>query len=179
MPKRYAILATADLLLDARHIEDIRSSHLSHDNLRRTDPGLAITALSWFAEHGPYRSWQATKSTIRSLIGIVKQVGPIEGPPLLPREGQTAIITALAAFIDRRRSLQPRARSTTLFRQRSGNVAADFRLRSLSRAGTRLFAQAQWRQRLQPQLPVACSRTKEGWLGVTVVTIQQWRASPG
>jgi crotonobetainyl-CoA:carnitine CoA-transferase CaiB-like acyl-CoA transferase len=172
-----AILATADLLLDARHIEDIRSSHLSHDDLRRTDPGLAITALSWFAEHGPYRNWQATESTIRSLMGLVKQVGPIEGPPLLPREGQTAIITALAAFIPTAAGLYSRergARRYSVNAQETLLLISGYDLclaqelgYSRKRSGVNNFGR---------NFPGGSYRTKEGWLGVTVVTIQQWRA---
>src|SRR3954462_5377237 len=47
------LLSTADLLLDGRHPAEIAASWLSHDELRRSEPGLAITAISWFGEHGP------------------------------------------------------------------------------------------------------------------------------
>eukprot|EP01035_Chromulina_nebulosa_P041914 gene41914-56761_t len=76
-----ALLATADLLIDGRPPSDIASSLLTHDALRDSQPGLAITALSWFGEHGPYRDYQATDSVCRSLAGSVKLVGPKEGPP--------------------------------------------------------------------------------------------------
>ena len=93
------LLRTADLLIDSRHYENIKHSMLSHDELRRDDPGLAITAISWFGEHGPYRNYHATDSVCRSLAGLVKLVGPVEGPPVLPRDGQIGVVAGLTAFI--------------------------------------------------------------------------------
>ena len=39
------LLANSDLLLDARHPDDIAASQISHERLRKADPGLAITAM--------------------------------------------------------------------------------------------------------------------------------------
>jgi crotonobetainyl-CoA:carnitine CoA-transferase CaiB-like acyl-CoA transferase len=94
-----ALLGGTDLLLDARHPTELKSSPLSHDDLRRSQPGLAITAISWFGEHGPYRDSAVTDSVCRSLAGLVKLVGPIEGPPVLPRDGQIGVVAGLTAFI--------------------------------------------------------------------------------
>jgi hypothetical protein len=94
-----ALLGGADLLLDARHPTELKSSPLSHDDLRRSQPGLAITAISWFGEHGPYRDYAVTDSVCRSLAGLVKLVGPTEGPPVLPRDGQIGVVAGLTAFI--------------------------------------------------------------------------------
>jgi crotonobetainyl-CoA:carnitine CoA-transferase CaiB-like acyl-CoA transferase len=94
-----SILASADLLLDARHPTEIKTSPLSHADIRRSQPGLAITTISWFGEHGPYRDYAVTDSVCRSLAGLVKLVGPIEGPPVLPRDGQIGVVAGLTAFI--------------------------------------------------------------------------------
>ncbi|MDB5654429.1 MAG: L-carnitine dehydratase/bile acid-inducible protein, partial [Tardiphaga sp.] len=94
-----ALLMQSDLLLDARPPAEIPTSLLTHDSLRRQQPGLAITAISWFGEHGPYSDYQATDSVCRSLCGSVKLVGPQEGPPVLPRDGQVAVMAGLTAFI--------------------------------------------------------------------------------
>ena len=94
-----ALLASADLLLDARHPTGIKASPLSHENSGDRNPGLAITAISWFGEHGPYRDYAVTDSVCRSLAGLVKLVGPIEGPPVLPRDGQIGVVAGLTAFI--------------------------------------------------------------------------------
>lgn len=70
-----ALLKTSDLLLDGRPPAEIEASALTHDDLNRSDPGLAITALSWFGDHGPYRDYHVTDSVCRSLAGLVKLVG--------------------------------------------------------------------------------------------------------
>jgi crotonobetainyl-CoA:carnitine CoA-transferase CaiB-like acyl-CoA transferase len=93
------LLNSADVLLDGRAPGVIETSLLSHEQLRATDPALAITAMSWFGEHGPYRDYAVTDSVCRSLAGLVKLVGAAEGPPVLPRDGQIAILAGHTAFI--------------------------------------------------------------------------------
>src|ERR1043166_430117 len=63
------LLSSADLLLDGRNPADIPVSRLSHEELRRSEPGLAITALSWFGEHGPYRDYAATDRSEERRVG--------------------------------------------------------------------------------------------------------------
>ncbi|MDB5549371.1 MAG: L-carnitine dehydratase/bile acid-inducible protein, partial [Tardiphaga sp.] len=152
-------------------------SRLTHDDLRRDDPALAITAISWFGEHGAYRDYHVTDSVCRSLAGIVKLVGPIEGPPVLPRDGQIGIIAALTAFIP---SL------AGLFGARTGArryaVSAFAALLQISEFDTGLALEAGFTRpriglnRFGRGFPVGNFETKDGWLGVTVVTPAQWNA---
>jgi crotonobetainyl-CoA:carnitine CoA-transferase CaiB-like acyl-CoA transferase len=44
------LLGSSDLLLDARPPAIMRNSAISHETLRQSEPGLAITAISWFGE---------------------------------------------------------------------------------------------------------------------------------
>lgn len=172
-----ALLATADLLLDSRHADEVAASALSHEALRKSDPALAITSISWFSEHGPYRNYQATEATIRSLAGLVKQVGAAEGPPTLPRDGQTAVITGLTAFIPTLAGLLNRERGSRRY-----SVNAQEALLQISEYDLTLALDAGF-TRLRSGInnfgrnfPGGAYLTKQGWLGVTVVTIQQWRA---
>ncbi|ETR74819.1 L-carnitine dehydratase [Afipia sp. P52-10] len=172
-----ALLGTADLLLDSRHADEINASALSHEALRKADPALAITAIAWFSEHGPYRNYQATEATIRSLAGLVKQVGPVEGPPTLPRDGQTAVITGLTAFIPTLAGLLSRERGARRYAVNAHEALlqiSEYDLTLALDAGfTRLRSGVNSFGR---NFPGGAYRTKQGWLGVTVVTIQQWRA---
>lgn len=171
------LLKTCDLLLDARSPSEIESSQLTHDDLREGDPGLAITAISWFGEHGPYRDYHVTDSVCRSLAGIVKLVGPIEGPPVLPRDGQIGIIAALTAFIP---SLAGLFGNTTGARRYA--VSAYEALLQISEFDTGLALEAGFTRpriginRFGRGFPVGNFETKDGWLGVTVVTPAQWEA---
>jgi len=170
-----ALLADADLLLDARPPDIIERSLLKHDDLRITDPALAITAISWFGEHGPYRDYATTDSVCRSLAGLVKLVGPAEGPPVLPRDGQIAIMAGLTAFIPSLAGLYGRAHGTRRFA-----VNAFEAMLQISEFDTGLALEAGFTRprlainRFGRGFPVGNFATREGWLGVTVVTPAQW-----
>jgi len=170
------LLRNADLLLDSRPPTSITGSALAHDELRRTEPGLAITALSWFGEHGPYRDYVATESVCRSLAGLVKLVGPVEGPPVLPRDGQTGIITGLTAFIPTLAGLYARERQGA----RRFAVNAFEAMLQITEFDVALALEAGHTRpriglnRFGRGFPVGNYATKDGWLGVTVVTPAQW-----
>src|SRR3954454_6257005 len=173
-----ALLASADLLLDGRHPAAIAASPLSHAALRRSEPGLAITAISWFGEHGPYRDYAATDSVCRSLAGLVKLVGPIEGPPVLPRDGQVGVVAGLTAFIPSLAALYAREKQGA----RRFAVSAHEAMLQISEFDTGLALEAGFTRpriginRFGRGFPVGNFATKHGWLGVTVVTPAQWVA---
>jgi crotonobetainyl-CoA:carnitine CoA-transferase CaiB-like acyl-CoA transferase len=173
-----ALLASCDLLLDARPPAIMRSSALSHEVLRQSEPGLAITAISWFGEAGPYRDYAATDSVCRSLAGLVKLVGPIEGPPVLPRDGQIAVVAGLTAFIPSLAGLYGRAASGA----RRFAVSAHEAMLQISEFDTGLALEAGFTRpriginRFGRGFPTGNFATKDGWLGVTVVTPAQWVA---
>jgi crotonobetainyl-CoA:carnitine CoA-transferase CaiB-like acyl-CoA transferase len=176
-----ALLATADLLLDARPPAEIAASTLSHDALRAAEPALAITGLSWFGEHGPYRDIHVTEAVCRSLAGMVKLVGPVEGPPVLPRETQAAMIGGLTAFI-------PSLAGLIATRHGDGAGARRFAVSvfeaflHVTEFDTGLALESGF-SRPRPGInrfgrgyPSGNFKTRHGWLGVTVVTPAQWVA---
>jgi crotonobetainyl-CoA:carnitine CoA-transferase CaiB-like acyl-CoA transferase len=176
-----ALLTGSDLLLDARPPAEIRQSMLSHDALRGSDPGLAITAISWFGENGPYSSYAATDSVCRSLAGLVKLVGPLEGPPVLPRDGQIAVVAGLTAFIPSLAGLYDRASTGA----RRFAVSAHEAMLQISEFDTGLALEAGFSRprlginRFGRGFPFGNFATRDGWLGVTVVTPAQWVAFCG
>lgn len=170
-----SLLSTTDLLLDARPPAELATSPLSHQELRRSEPGLAITALSWFGEHGPYRDYAMTESVCRSLAGLVKLVGPVEGPPVLPRDGQIAMTGGLTAFIPSLAGLYGHATGARRFA-----VSLHEAFLHITEFDTGLALEAGF-TRPRPGLnrfgrgyPSGNFMTKHGWLGVTVVTPAQW-----
>jgi crotonobetainyl-CoA:carnitine CoA-transferase CaiB-like acyl-CoA transferase len=172
------LLTSCDLLLDARHPVTVRNSALSHQALREAEPGLAITAISWFGEHGPYRDYAATDAVCRSLAGLVKLVGPVEGPPVLPRDGQIAVVAGLTAFIPSLAGLYARAETGA----RRFAVSAQEAMLQISEFDTGLALEAGFTRpriglnRFGRGFPTGNFATKDGWLGVTVVTPAQWLA---
>jgi crotonobetainyl-CoA:carnitine CoA-transferase CaiB-like acyl-CoA transferase len=170
------LLSGADLLLDARHPTAIKASRLSHGELRRSEPGLAITSISWFGEHGPYRDYAVTDSVCRSLAGLVKLVGPIEGPPVLPRDGQVGVVAGLTAFIPSLAGLYGHQGA------RRFAVSAHEAMLQISEFDTGLALESGFTRpriginRFGRGFPVGNFATKNGWLGITVVTPAQWVA---
>ena len=164
-------------MLDARHPDEIKASQLSHDRLRKADPGLAITAISWFGEHGPYRNYLATDSVCRSLAGLVKLVGPVEGPPVLPRDGQIGVVGGLTAFIPSLAGLYGYEHGARRFAV--NNLEA---MLHISEFDTGLALESGFTRprpginRFGRGYPSGNFVTKHGWLGVTVVTPAQWAA---
>lgn len=171
------LLAGADLLLDGRAPADIPGSLLSHEGLRASDPGLAITTLSWFGEKGPYRDYRATDSICHALAGLVKLVGPAEGPPTLPRDGQPAMVGGLAAFIPSLAGLYNREDGARRFA-----VSIQEAMLHISEFDTGLALEQGFTRprpgvnRFGRGFPSGTFPTKDGWLGITVVTPAQWSA---
>lgn len=171
------VLADADLLLDGRPPAEIARARLNHDDLRKADPSLAITAISWFGEHGPYRDYATTDSVCRSLAGLVKLVGSAEGPPVLPRDGQIAVMAGLTAFIPTLAGLYGRANGARRFA-----ASALEAMLQISEFDTGLALESGFTRpriainRFGRGFPFGNFPTREGWLGVTVVTPAQWVA---
>ena len=82
---------------------------------RQRHPGLAITAISWFGDTGPYRDFAATDAVCRALAGLVVLTGAVEGPPTLATEGQSGILAGLTAFIPTVAGLYGREAGTRRF----------------------------------------------------------------
>jgi crotonobetainyl-CoA:carnitine CoA-transferase CaiB-like acyl-CoA transferase len=114
----------------------------------------------------------------RSLAGLVKLVGPIEGPPVLPRDGQIAVVAGLTAFIPSLAGLY--ARGTQGARRFS--VSAHEAMLQISEFDTALALESGFTRpriginRFGRGFPSGNFATKDGWLGVTVVTPAQWVA---
>jgi crotonobetainyl-CoA:carnitine CoA-transferase CaiB-like acyl-CoA transferase len=167
------LLAGADVLLDGRPPMAIGGSH---DAWRARFPGLAITALSWFGETGPYRDFAATDAICRALAGLVALTGPAEGPPILATEGQSSILAGLTAFIPTLAGLYGRAagahRFATSVHEASLGVAEYEWAVAWDAGGSRARPGV---NRFGRNYPVGIFPTGRGMIGVTIVTPGQWR----
>jgi len=170
---RTALLAGADVVLDGRSPAEIGSSH---DEWRARHPGLAITAISWFGETGPYRDFAATDAICRALAGLVVLTGAADGPPTLATEGQSGILAGLTAFIPTvaglyGRSAGARRFATSVHEASLGVSEYEWAIawdvgESRRRPGVNRFGR---------NYPVGIYPTKQGLIGVTIVTPGQWR----
>ncbi|MBN8987172.1 MAG: CoA transferase [Rhizobiales bacterium] len=173
------LIAGCDILLDGRDIDAADCPAFDLAALRQNHPGLIHLDVSWFGREGPYAKFAATDSTIRALTGLVKLVGPAEGPPMHAPDFQTGIFAGLWGFIAAASSVlgrmqDGRGRSNSLDIFESSIAVTEYimfesfvRGDIMRRIGVNRF----W-----PTFPVGIYETGQGWLGVTTVTPAQWRA---
>jgi crotonobetainyl-CoA:carnitine CoA-transferase CaiB-like acyl-CoA transferase len=172
------LIGNCDILIDGRDIDAADCPAFDLAALKRRNPGLIHVDVSWFGP-GPYANFEATDSTVRALAGLIKLVGPVEGPPAHAPDFQTGIFAGLWGFIAAASSVLGRmqdghGRSSSLSIFESSIVATEYimfesfvRGDIMRRIGVNRF----W-----PTFPVGIYQTRKGWLGVTTVTPAQWRA---
>ncbi|MCC8962438.1 CoA transferase [Bradyrhizobium sp. Pear76] len=173
------LIEDCDILIDGRDIDVAGCPFIDLAAVRQLRPGLICLQGSWFGQNGPYAGLAATDSTVRALAGLIRLVGPIEGPPVHAPDFQTGIIAGLWGFIAAASSVVAqtqggggRSLSLSIF---ESSIALNEYLMSeafahgdvMRRIGTNRF----W-----PGSPVGIYATRKGWLGVTVATPAQWRA---
>jgi len=173
------LIAGCDILIDGRDINAADCPAFDLAALKRNHPGLIHVGTSWFGHDGPYAEFAATDSTIRALTGLVKLVGPEQGPPMHAPDFQTGILGGLWGFIA--------AASSVLGRMRHGRGSShQLSIFEASIAVTEYIMFESFLRgdimrrigvnRFWPTFPVGIYETKQGWLGVTTVTPAQWRA---
>ena len=173
------LIGACDILIDGRDVDAAECPELDVGALRQRHPGLIYLQASWFGGEGPYAKFAATDSTIRALAGLIKLVGPVEGPPMHAPDFQTGILAGLWSFIaaassvlGRMRDGRGRSNRLSIF-ESSLAVTEYIMFESFSRGDImrRIGVNRFW-----PTFPVGIYETKHGWLGVTTVTPAQWRA---
>jgi crotonobetainyl-CoA:carnitine CoA-transferase CaiB-like acyl-CoA transferase len=173
------LIGDCDVLIDGRDIDAADCPAFDLAALKQRNPGLIHLEASWFGHDGPYRKFEATDSTIRALAGLVKLVGPVEGPPVHAPDFQTGILAGLWGFISVASSVLGRmhdgcGRTSALSIFESSIAVSEYIMFEAFTRGDimrRIGVNRFW-----PTFPVGIYETKQGWLGVTTVTPAQWRA---
>ncbi|MBT1517322.1 CoA transferase [Bradyrhizobium sp. SRL28] len=174
-----ALIESCDILIDGREVDSADCPTVDIAAIRQRCPGLIYLEANWFGREGPYAGFATTDSTVRALAGLVKLVGPLEGPPLHAPDFQTGIIAGLWGFIAAASSIVARMRggrgrwwSLSIF---EANLApAEYHMFEAFARGDvmrRIGINRFW-----PTFPAGIYETKKGWLGVTTLTQAQWRA---
>ncbi len=174
-PERIAaILAASDVLLDGRPVAEQLDAATGHAALRAAHPNLHIVSLSWFGLSGPYRDYAATDSTMRALSGLVKNTGPVAHPALMSEyqgfapQGLNAFIAACAALWS-----GSAGRMFEISAQDANTVITEYQAVITFSPGPP--EQRRGINRWHPTFPMGCYECREGWLGITVLTPDQWR----
>jgi crotonobetainyl-CoA:carnitine CoA-transferase CaiB-like acyl-CoA transferase len=173
------LIGGCDILLDGRDVDAADCPAIDLAEIKRRHPGLIHLEASWFGGEGPYAKFEATDSTIRALVGLVKLVGPAEGTPMHAPDFQTGIFAGLWGFIAAASSVlgrmqDGRGRSSRLSIFESSIAVTEYIMFEAFTRGDimrRIGVNRFW-----PTFPVGIYETKQGWLGVTTVTPAQWRS---
>lgn len=174
-----SLIEDCDILVDGRDVDRADCPSIDIEAIRQRRLGLIYLEASWFGREGPYAGFVATDSTARALAGLIKLVGPVDGPPLHAPDFQTGILAGLWGFIA--------AASSTVARMQGGAGRSwslnifESNLAVSEYLTFEAFARGDVMRRIGvnrfwPIFPAGIYETKKGWLGVTTITPAQWRA---
>jgi crotonobetainyl-CoA:carnitine CoA-transferase CaiB-like acyl-CoA transferase len=168
------IAAASDVLIDARPGAWDDDGPAGQIALRALNPQLTILSLSWFGESGPYKDYAGADAVVRALAGLVRNIGPAEAPVVLT-EHQSYLPAALSAFSAGIASLVgggPGRRFEVSVHD-ANLLIGEFQSAVTAQAGVE---ERRWgRNHFFPVFPTGVYPTKEGWLGVTAFSADQWR----
>ena len=89
-----ALVRNADVVLDASVGDRPLFAELSH-----IAPKVVLSRITWFGQTGPYRDYAGSDAVCHALIGMLRGIGPVEGPPTMPSGYQAQIVGGLTAYI--------------------------------------------------------------------------------
>ena len=168
------IAGAADVLIDARPGAWSDAGPAGQSALRAAFPRLTIVSISWFGESGPYKDYAAADSVVRALAGLVRGVGPADAPVMLS-EHQSYAPAALSGFTAALSALIAGGpgRRFEISIHDANVLIGEFQDAVTLQAGVE---ERRWgRNHFFPVFPTGVYPTKEGWLGVTAFSADQWR----
>ena len=172
-PDRLQTLATgASVVLDA--------GRYAEDEFAAVAPAVVVSTITWFGRSGPYAKFQGGSGVCWALAGMVRNVGPEEGPPLMPGGCGPEIVGGLAAYIGTLGQVIAREIGNA-----HGPVRLDTSIFEANLCFTEPGAVGGYRSgrrgrrlgvnRFAPTYPLGVYACADGWLGVTALTPSQWK----
>lgn len=172
-PDRLQTLATgAAVVLDA--------GRYAEDEFAAVAPAVVVSTITWFGRNGPYAEFQGGGGVCWALAGMVRNVGPEAGPPLMPGGCGPEIVGGLAAYIGTLGQVIAREIGNA-----SGPVRLDTSIFEANLCFTEPGAVGGYRSgrrgrrlgvnRFAPTYPLGVYACADGWLGVTALTPSQWK----
>jgi len=142
------------------------------------DAKCAVVRLDWFGPQGAYKNWKGSDLIIQALTAMPHLVGPVEGPPLSAGDRHSSMIAGVTAYIAALSGvLAPRGRGPRQFDVsvlEANLVLSEMDIHFVERDGVPLKRHGV--NRFSPNGPVGIYPCREGWIGITCTTPDQWRA---
>lgn len=141
-------------------------------------PRIASIDLSWFGHQGNRRHWPGSDLVVQALTGMPHMVGARGGPPLANGDRQATMIGGVTAYIAACAALLAKPcdtpRRLELGIAQANLVLAEMHMHFFERDGVPM---RRWGiNRFAPNSPVGIYPCREGWVGITVATPDQWRS---
>lgn len=138
-------------------------------------------SISWFGASGPYSDFAGNDAQCFALNGMLRLIGRVEGPPLIPSGYQAQVIGGATAYV---------ASLGQVLARELGNLEAPVHLETsifeaslcftevapITHLNTGLEAERKGINRLPPTYPMGVFPCRDGWIGLSVLTPKQWHA---
>ena len=143
-------------------------------------PDVVVSTITWFGRHGPYTGFRGNGAVCWSLGGMVRNVGPEQGPPWVPTGCGAEIVGGLTTYIGTMGQVLARRMGNA-----TGPVRLDTSIHEANLCFTEVGGVGGYRSgrrgrrlgvnRFAPTYPLGVYACADGWLGVTALTPRQWR----
>ena len=143
-------------------------------------PEVVVSTITWFGRHGLYADFKGNGAVCWSLAGMVRNVGPEQGPPWVATGCGAEIVGGLAAYIGTMGQVLARVAGNA-----TGPVRLDTSIHEANLCFTEVGGVGGYRSgrrgrrlgvnRFAPTYPLGVYACADGWLGVTALTPRQWR----
>lgn len=143
-------------------------------------PEVVVSTITWFGRHGLYADFKGNGAVCWSLGGMVRNVGPEQGPPWVPTGCGAEIVGGLAAYIGTMGQVIARRMGNA-----TGSVRLDTSIHEANLCFTEVGGVGGYRSgrrgkrlgvnRFAPTYPLGVYACADGWLGVTALTPRQWK----
>ena len=137
--------------------------------------------ISWYGKGGDYDNFIGTDAQCFALNGMLRGLGSVEGPPIIPTGYQAQIIGGMAAFagslgqvlgVELGNRKNPTIVETSIYEA----TLCLTEVGAVSFFNTGLEGRRLGVNRFAPTYPLGVFPCKEGWIGLTVLTPSQWHA---
>lgn len=169
-----ALLGSANLLLD------------DGNNPQWLERGQHVrSTISWFGAGKTYEHYVGSDGICFALNGMLRTIGRIEGPPLIPTGYQAQIVGGNTAFIGSLGEVLGEELGSEIS-NRSGSINLETSILeammcftevgAIGSYNTGLHPERMGVNRFPPTYPMGVYPCKDGWLGVTALTPSQWHS---
>lgn len=138
-------------------------------------------SISWYGLTGPYAAFSGTDAQCFALNGMLRTIGRVAGPPIMPTGHQAQFVGGVTAYVaslghvlagELGNRTGPVHIDTSIFE--STMCFTD--VGAITAHNTGLQAGRMGVNRLPPTYPLGVFPCRDGWIGLTVLTPKQWRA---